>query len=432
MKTTLLFIFQWISLGIIAQNNLVHVSLDTWAKDERFDRMINPIAFYYTSGDTILSYDVENLKDPIPIIIKRPANYKTYAYGYTHFSGVPNPINPGMVCLLLTNVQDRNPKLYMDRNNNFDFTDDGIPENVPPAYLMKDSSVVELSRIDKPGAAIAIQLSRINFINKYAYKNMLNEYYEFYFANRKFVGIDYSLREQRFVVRAGLFKTETDSFRIALMDVNSNGFYNDKDTDKIIIANYVDSVFDSRDELHAFVISDNKSNQYIERNGEQYQILQIDPSGKFMVFNKADSTTLLDKIPVGRKVPKFKFVDWEGKKYRIKQFKRKEVFIYFTNPQLVSFKNDTIILRKLAEQFNGKLTVVAFIDVNKSYELKIFGTYANLNWIAAFKDKYVLQDLKLRGQPSSLWLGKRRKVKRYNITPTELFNEYSGLKATDK
>ena len=423
MKNTFLFLFILISHLVFAQSKLVHVKLNHWAKDERFDRAINPIAFYYTAGDTIMSYDVENLKDPSPIVIKRPPGYKTYAYGYLFFAGVPNKVNNGMMNLLLVNVADRDPKLYVDRNNNFDFTDDGLPERMPAAYFMKDSAIVEFNRLDKTGGGIAIQFSRINFINKYAYKTMLNEFYEFFYNDRKFVGIDYCFREQRFVVKSGVFKTETDSFNIALFDANSNGLYNNTDTDMIVTCNYGDSIFDTKDELHAFKISKDKTNQYLERNGEQYEILEIDPEGKYIVFKQADSTQLFDKIPAGKKVPKFSFYDWEGNKHKIKHYKRKQVYIYFTNPLSNSFKSDTIALRKLANDFKDELTVLAFIDVNKSYELKIFGTYANLNWIAAFKDKYVIQQLKLRGIPSSLWLGKKRKVIKYNITPESLLNE---------
>jgi hypothetical protein len=77
----------------------------------------------------------------------------------------------------------------------------------------------------------------------------------------------------------------------------------------------------------------------------------------------------------------------------------------------------------IAEEFKDCVKVIGFIDVNKSYELKIFGGYSYLNWIAAYKNKYVTRDLQIRGIPSGLWLGKRRKVKAYNMTPQLLLEE---------
>lgn len=419
----------FITTVIKAQQNLIYVKLDTWARDERFDKMINPLAFYFTENDTIFSYDVENLKEPKPTRIIKPEGYKSYAYGYLFYTGVTNSVNPGMMNLLLTDVKEKQPRLFIDRNNNFDFTDDGESVLLPPAFNTKDSVIITLNRLDKTEAGIAVQLSRINFVgNRYAYKDMLNEYYEFFYKDRKFVGIDYSLREQRYVVRSGVFKTETDSFQIALLDVNSNGLYSDMDTDRVIIANLNDSVFDSRNDLHAFTLSKNKADQYIERNGEQYEIIHIDAAGKYMTLKRADETQQFDKIPAGKKIPKFSFTDWEGKKRKIKKFKRKEVFIYYTGTSAKNFSNDTITLREIVNKHGSKIAVICFLDVNKSYELKIFGMYSNLNWIAAFKDKYVIKELKLRGLPSSLWVEKKRRVKKYNITPQQLLAELSQHK----
>jgi len=412
---------------LFAQSNLVHVSLDQWGKDEKFDKALNPIAFYYTKGDSIFAFDMENLKEPEVLIIKRPEGYKSYAYGFVHFTGVANTKSNGMTNLLLVNVDQRDPWLFIDRNNNLDFTDDDKPVRMPGPFFLKDSVLIELKSSLTGGGSIAIKLSRINFMNRYSYKTLLNEYYEFYYKDRKFVGIDQCFREQRYQLRQGVFRTAVDSFKIGVLDVNSNGRYNDKDTDMIITAGYGDSVFDSRDELHSFVIKSDKNGQYLERNGEQYAILQVDPAGKYVVFRQADSTELFDKIQPGKKVPRFSFYDWEGKKHKIRKYRRKQVYIYFTGPSLSGFSKDTAWLRKLAADYKDKIVVIGFIDVNKSYELKIFGTYSNLNWIAAFKDKYTLQKIRLRGLPSSLWLDKKRKVLRYQITPEQLYKNMQSV-----
>lgn len=79
-------------------------------------------------------------------------------------------------------------------------------------------------------------------------------------------------------------------------------------------------------------------------------------------------------------------------------------------------------MRKIMDEFDKKVVVVAMIDFDKSYELKIFGMYSNLNWISAFKDRYNLRDLKLRGIPASVLLAPKRKVKQYGLTPEELYH----------
>ncbi|MFA6260757.1 MAG: hypothetical protein WC760_04775 [Bacteroidia bacterium] len=424
MQRLLFFLIYFTGATILfAQQSLVHVQLNTWARNERFDKMINPIAFYYTQGDTILSNDIENLNDPEIIQIVRPPGYLSYAYGYVFFKGSTDTRNPGMVALLLANVAEKDPVLFADHNNNYDFTDDGPAIILPRHWHFKDTALIELKRKDNPAASMILQLSRINFMNKYAYKNLLEEYYSMSSGVRKFVGIENCFREQRYNTRSGIFATESDTFRIALCDMNGNGLYNDKDTDRLVLANQEDSVFDAADELHSFALSKHKADQYIERNGMQYEILQIDPAGKYMVLKEADSSQQFDKLAAGKKVKKFNFYDWEGKKHKIARYKKKEVFIYYTGIHSRNFKEDTIILRKIMERFAKRIQVIVFLDVQKSYELKIFGAYSNLNWIAAFKDKYTIQALKLKGIPSSILLARKRRVKIYNLTPSDVLRQ---------
>jgi hypothetical protein len=409
-------------------SDLIFVKLDQWAKHDQFEKLVATMPFFLISTDTIETMDFENLREAKKIRITKPEGFRTYAYGYIFFNGVPNPQNPGYVSVLMVNLADRNPQLFVDYNNNYNFTDDGESIKVPMPFNRKDTSTIVLSRSDNPNAQIAIQLSRMNFLNKYEYKKLLNEYYEIYYKNRTFAGIEYCFREQRFVSRSGIVRLADDSFRIALYDANSNGLYNDIDTDRIITANYPDTIFDTKDDLRGMTIPKKKEDLIIEKNGLQFEILQIDPAGQYMTL-KALPVQNSGRLVPGKKAPSFTYVDWEGKKNKLKKLKKYNVYIYYSGPYAKNFAADTATLRIIADEFKDCVKVIGFIDMNKSYELRIFGTYSNLNWIAAFKDKYVTRQLQIRGVPSSLWLGKKRKVKQYNLTPQQMLEE---LRKIDK
>jgi hypothetical protein len=385
-------------------------------------KMINPIAFFEVQHDSILSYDFENLKDPVPIIIKKPEGYPNYAYSYFFFEGATNAYSKGMTNILLCDYKGKNPHLYIDRNNNYDFTDDSTYIVMPRPYYINDTIAVVLHRPEEAQAGIAIHLSRISYVKKMAYRDMMNEYFQTQYPNRKFIGMDYCFREQRLNIKEGIVRTLTDSFKLALMDGNGNGYYGDIGQDKLLIANLQDSFFDSRNELQSFVITKDKNDLFFEKNGVTYQVLNMDMSGTFLTLILPD-TKRIAGIEKGKKVKRFKFYDWEGKKWKIRKFKKKLVFIYLTSPHAKDFMKDTIALRAISTEFSEKIQVVGFIDVDKSYELRIFGAYTNLNWIAAYKDKYVIRDLQLHGVPASLWLAPKRKVIRYNISPQELLLE---------
>lgn len=426
MRNLFLFGLIIISTKLLAQSDLYRIELTNIASELRETKMQNPIAFFEVEGDTIFSYDFENMKTPTAIRVKLPKPHQTYAYGYTYFNGVPNAQSPGMMNLLLCDYKSNKPLLYVDRNNNADFTDDGPGIEVPRAYNLKDTVEITLNRIDNNIALISIKLSRIGFHNKVSYRDMLNEYYRTFYPNRKFIGIEYCLREQRQQLKWGMLISPVDTFKIALLDANSNGLYNEPGIDKVITANAVDSFFDASNELQTYVIGDKKEDLFFDKNGITYHILSIDAAG--MHLNVRVATDLKTTgIEAGKKTPNIRFYDYNGKKNSLRKFRKKQVFVYLTSPGSKNFTEDTIALRQLMNKHGDQLQVVGFIDVAKSYELRIFGTYSNLNWIAAFKDKYIIRDLQLKGIPCSIWLDRKRKVKQYNITPQQLLGELAKI-----
>lgn len=423
-KLLLLCLFCVSRLFVQAQSDeLIYVKLDDWAKDERFDKLQIITPFFILENDTIETLDFENMRTPQKIRVIKPQGYQSYAYGFLFFRGIPNKQNDGYVNILMVNISDRVPQLFVDYNNNYDFTDDGAAINIPTPFNRKQSVTIELARADNPKASIAIRLSRMDFSNKYSYKTLMNEYYEIYYKDRKFAGIEYCFREQRLNARQGIVKLADDSFRIALLDENSNGWYNEQEADKILTANYVDTVFESKDVLRSMVIPKNRDEWRIEKNGKVFELISIDPAGQYLTLHEVKDSLNLNRLPIGKKAPNIVYIDWQGNKLKLRKLKRYNVFIYYTGPNAKNFSADTAALRTIATEFGNQVKVVGFIDVNKSYELKIFGGYSNLNWTAAYKNKYVAQELKIRGIPSSLWLGKRRRVKQYNLTPQQFLEE---------
>jgi hypothetical protein len=133
---------------------------------------------------------------------------------------------------------------------------------------------------------------------------------------------------------------------------------------------------------------------------------------------------LLGRTKPGKKIPKFRFTNWQGAREKIKRYKKSHVFLYFTGPNVSGFDKDTALLRQIAAEDPERLKVIAFIDVNKSYELKTFGATSSLNWVAAYKDKEINRKLSVRGLPSSIWLCKRRRVVTYNLSPQQFLDDY--------
>jgi hypothetical protein len=124
MKRIFLILLLFKTFGLLAQNDVITVNLDSWGKDDRFHKYENTLALFKVQGDTIRSLDFEDLRPSVDIIIKKPQGYRNYAYGYLFFTGSSNSLNPGFVTVLVADYNTVSATLWVDNNQNFDFTDD--------------------------------------------------------------------------------------------------------------------------------------------------------------------------------------------------------------------------------------------------------------------------------------------------------------------
>lgn len=415
MQKHLIGLFLLACLQASAQQQ-VSITLDEHTKDDRFDKFNLNFALFELKGDTILSWDYEGVRKAVPLKVKKPSGYAAYAYGFLFFGGNTAGYNPGYITVIVGNPYHKNPVFYPDLNNNLDFTDDDFSAALP---WRGDSAQV---RFCLPGTTRCAQFrfTRHKLNANIQYKELMNEYYTTMYPGRKFLGMDHSYREQHYQMKAGVLTTADDTFRIALYDGNFNGVYNEPDSDRMVVANMNDTVFYPFDDLHGALISNRKGACFIDKNGRQYEFVSASPDGALLTVNVLGSTLNDKQVKAGRKLPRFKFITWKGEKKKIARYRRQQLYIYFGNPGLKTFTEDTIALRRIADQYKGKVFVLGFIEVQKSYELRIYGQYWELNWLLAYKDKEINRKLGIRGLPSSILTKKRRRVIQYNLRPAEV------------
>ncbi len=412
----LLIIFQ--AMRLFAQQEKT-VALTTYARDDRFDRLNLNLALFELENDTILTWDFEGLKKAKAIPIIKPEGFKAYAYGFVFFAANCQGNNTGFITVLLGNPYHTKPTLYADLNNNNNFTDDNYSVILP---WRGDTTEIEMC-ISGTKLCTKIKFTRHLMENKQMYKQLMNEFYQLTYPNRKFIGMDHCYRIQQYQIKCGLAIAGEDSIRVALFDGNNNGLYNEPDSDRFILANLSDTVFYPFDDLYSSTINKKNGHCFVDKNGKQIEFVRASPYGENLTFNVLDQTNNSEHIKVGKKLPRFKYITWKGEHQKINKLKKYELYIYFGSPLANNFSSDTAALRLLASRYSKSLRVIGFIEVNKSYELSIFGQYSYLNWILAYKNKDLNRMLGIRGLPSSIYTQKRRRVIRYNLTPNELLQE---------
>jgi hypothetical protein len=396
------------------------IELNQYSKDERFDKFQITLALFELKKDSILSMNFEDLKPAIPIYVKKPNAYRTYAYGYLFFNGSSNSYNKGYVSVLVCNPYHKNPHLIVDQNQNFDFTDDSTYQ-LP--YFDEPPLTFHLKNEQFPEGKIKIKLSRQVLTGRHDFKQFMNEYFAQTYKDRTFIGIEFTYREQRYITKSGIFKSAEDSFQVALYDANSDGIYNTPNTDKLLINDLEDSIFDATNPLKFELITNHK--QFVfEKNGMVYQVIKIDSSGNSLQILPLKNSDGIGKIAIGKKVPNLALHLSNGERLKLRKLRKKEVYLYFSQLDAKNFKTDTFILRQLASLDSNQLKVICVLYSKNSYELKIFQDFVKPNYLLAYGTKNMSEKLGIKSIPQSLFLGKRRKVKFYGKKPQDFMRYY--------
>lgn len=235
------FLFLIIAGSGLAQT--FNIPLNTPALDEKAKKMQSIVAVFKFSGqpfeDPVLN-GIATKEKPHTFNAKLPdlTGSKDTCYAYMYFGGLMgNAQLSGYVFTVITN-NTRNAKpclLWIDRNYNLDLTDDGAPDTF---YFNTKYKDIRFENPKVKGAFYTTRISRfpINYNPKYLM--MLDEYYKESSGSKQFCGSTFSFREERLNIRAGDVIAGSDSFRIALKDVNSNGLYNEPGLDVALTGDY--------------------------------------------------------------------------------------------------------------------------------------------------------------------------------------------------
>jgi len=424
MKKTVGFIFVLLfTIKLSAQTtDTLTVALTDYAKDERFYKFQVSLALFLTQNDTILTYDYEGLKPAKPVTIKKPSGYMQYAYGFIFFTGANNHVNPGYLTVLVANPYNKNPWMFVDTDCDFDFTDE--QKYLMPFYDEKPATII-LKNAALPEGQIKIMLTRNKMYDKHDFKVYMDEYYASVYKGRKFIGTAFTYREQRLQARFGTVTFKDDSFNIALFDANSNAIYNDSDTDRLMVINTKDSIFDATNPLGTYTLVAKNKPMFFEKNGRYFELLRADPAGKYVTVKVSSDNPDLGNIKPGKKIPKLIFTLAEpNQKLKLKKLRKCQVYIYYANTSSRNFTADTLMLRQIAALDTNRLKVICVLYVNKSYYFKEFAHEAEANYFVALGTKEIVRKSGINSIPQSIWLNKRRRVIKYGVKPSKFIRTY--------
>jgi hypothetical protein len=426
MKNFLTFVLLNFTSFLFAQNS-VRIHLNSKVEDDKLKKTQAIIPVYQYTGLGIEPYDnfgAETKKNTAWITIKKLPDMATCvdtAFTFIYFSGADNDNNSGYLLTLIGNYK-RMPKytahFFVDKNNNLDFTDDGMPYLIP---YHRDSVIINLENKQFPGSDYELKLSRVVFEKNAGYKNLLSDHYMKHSGKKVFTKINNCYREQRFNLCSANFKSETDSFTIGIKDMNVNAVYNDDGTDMIYIGPYKNAIIS--EDLITFKKGKHKT--AFEWNEKKFIITAIDPIGKWIDIEQVTNKKANKKLRKWRKVPKIHFVNEMSVKYTLKQFRKKHIYLYFFNDDLNGLKEDTFYLRKIHNEFGHKIVVIGMNYGDEPKSMRFFQQYFNIPWLIGMSNREINKKFYVENLPKAYWIGKHRRLRERNFTPKMMYDKAS-------
>lgn len=415
-----LFIFLFFTVTW-AQAQVHSLKITERVADDKISKSLAILPVYKFTGLSIEPYTMFGIEDKPQqsdlVITRMPdmTGCSDTGYTYVFFGGANSDANQGYLLTLIGNYRrSMRPVLfYIDRNNNLDLSDDGAPDTLKYA----DSELfITLHNLSNREATYQVKLSRIEYGENIPYKKLLTDHYEKHSGRKKFTNINYCYREQRFNTVSGVYRSDTDSFRLALKDLNNNGIFNESCTDRFYIGALAEQV---QTDIMTYVQPD-LTDMFFEWNKKRYRILSISPTGEEIRFEELKEVQLKKGLKIGKKIPEFSFVNLDNQREESRAFRKKPVYLFFWD-----FENlkdaDTSYLAKLQRDFGEQIHILTFNHGDEPNQVRKMRYYDEIKWPMAFSSVFLSRLFFLENLPNGFYAGKKMKLKAEGISPERMY-----------
>ncbi len=379
----------------------------------------NPVESYEPFGEQSGPLRTTSIKIP-----EHFGRFKDTAYGYLYYGGAKNPFSTGYLLFLIGNnrhLEVPHP-VWVDRNNNLDFSDDGLPDTAIYYHRFLDITIPGTN----PGQGDYVaRLSRFPVDSFFSYKNMINTFYGSAKGKKRFADANHSFREQRLnILAADVHGSGTsDSFRIGLKDVNCNGYYNEPGIDQVLIGRYGLPFVSDQAKL-------------IEANGEivldwelnRYKVHQISSDGRSLYLQKLARGSFEQALHPGKKLPCFRYRTVAGmnKKQSIRSLRGKPLYIYIWNSNKTQFLKDSAALNQIVVK-HPEVRVLCLNYGDSPKWVAKYNQYYNTSWTMGFSSSKINDKVSTQYIPWGIYVDKKQRIIMPLVHPPALLEYMSNI-----
>lgn len=393
------------------------------ARDQEYYKMQNIIPVFKLTSDTIEENNAFGVEDRFvnqKRVILLPEQTLTSArngYGYLYFGANTHSFALGYTLFIITN-NSRNDKpslLFLDRNNDFDLSNDGPPDTL---YYGDNDHIVFLTNPQNLSAKHIIRLTRFDYSKQYKYIMLADSHFVKHSGTKEYMGTFYSFREQRLNLLAANYRNAYDSFTIGFKDENCNGVFTDEGVDKLIIADFKSEKFASA----SFEMQSNAS-AYIETTGHRYKLTKLKPDGSGFYIEEVLNEPFQYQLNENEKVPHFKYIIADSGKVKTRKLckhRKRPTYVYFTNSRAEHFDEDTATLVRIYNQYGHKINILMMNSGDIPRQAKKIAVLGNLPFYCGISSAEIDELWYLKTKPAGFFLKKRLKLQSAGLTPDQL------------
>jgi len=397
-------------------NSLTSIAQDTifFSNDYKNTNKIGTaiVALYKLEGDTVRYRGV-----PKKIILPELLDTSEIAFFTDYFTGWdPMPYNKTLT-FLVTGYSDFNCDVYVDYNQNLDFSDDGAPLNLKSK---EDSITVFLPNKNNPEAFFVLEFKFANYKNEEVRQLCEN----FYGKHSNGKGNKPLQSDYWFItVRNNSRITETlindEKVLIGIHDYNCNALYNDA-LDRVMIGDPTTGKINYNLNRGAYKYKDTC---LVKINGITYLVTDIEESGKYIVLQNADMP--LNRLVIGDSIPNFRFKLLNDSIVHLYDYmdSNKYTIIDVWGSWCVGCKMQMPDLVEFDSLYADKVQIIALNYGDNKETIHSLIKENRVKYINGFVSKEILEKLMVDGYPYLLLIDKQKRIKLPQVRLFEIKKE---------
>lgn len=329
-------------------------------------------------------------------------------FGQIYFTGNNHSAVANKVTVLVGNHSTNSPLIWVDYNNNLDFSED-----IKPLLFSEEFIDITIPNIDKPQLVHTIRFHKPDSLKKSETRKMIEKYIT---KGEPFT--DYYF-DQRLNIRVGDFVFKQDSLRIGLIDWNINGAYNDLRKDRILFGEYGGEINGIEESNGAIIID---SLTYFQGISNDFEVTEISENGTTISIRPTSECKTKERITLGDTVPDYTFKLLSGKETSIynQMIEQKYLYLNFWANWCAGCHLEVDDLKRIHSDYSDKITIVSLNFNENTDRINSFLDKYDIKWQNGSSTEEINNELFIYAMPRNILIDSSGKIMEMNIHPSVL------------